>query len=143
VFTLDPLRYPLKLFQEVVSYLYSHNQYHVMMVDPAVAYQNYSGFNNGVQDDVFLKFSNGLIYQGVVWPGITAFPDWFAPNTQEYWDNEFSTFFDPSTGVDIDGLWININEASNFCPYPYSDPAAFAVKNNDPPAPPPVRLSAP
>jgi alpha-glucosidase len=143
VFTLDPLRYPLKLFQEVVSYLHSHNQYHVMMVDPAVAYQNYPAFNNGAKDDAFLKFSNGSIYQGVVWPGITAFPDWFAPNTQEYWDNEFSTFFDPSTGVDIDGLWIDMNEASNFCPYPCSDPAAFAVTNNDPPAPPPVRLSAP
>jgi alpha-glucosidase len=143
VFTLDPLRYQLKLFQEVVSYLHSHNQYHVMMVDPAVAYQNYPAFNNGVADDAFLKFSNGSIYQGVVWPGVTAFPDWFGPKTQEYWNNEFTTFFNPTDGVDIDGLWIDMNEASNFCPYPCSNPAATAIANGDPPTPPPVRLTAP
>ena len=80
---------------------------------------------------------------GVVWPGITAFPDWFNPNTQGYWNSEFETFFDPDTGVDIDGLWIDMNEASNFCPYPCSDPAGFAASNGDPPTPPPVRSSNP
>lgn len=143
VFTLDPYRYPLKLVQEVVSYLHSHNQHYIMMVDPAVAYQNYSAFNNGVAADAFLKFSNGSIYQGVVWPGPTAFPDWFAPQTQQFWNNEFSTFFDPTHGVDIDALWIDMNEASNFCDFPCSNPAAYAAANGDPPTPPPVRLSPP
>ncbi|KAL1964558.1 hypothetical protein VTN77DRAFT_6855 [Rasamsonia byssochlamydoides] len=143
VFTLDPYRYPLKLVQEVVSYLHSHNQHYIMMVDPAVAYQNYSAFNNGVANDAFLKFANGSIYQGVVWPGPTAFPDWFAPNTQQFWNGEFSTFFDPTNGVDIDALWIDMNEASNFCDYPCSDPATFAAASGDPPTPPPVRLSPP
>ena len=35
-----------------------------------------------------------------------------------------------------------MNEASNFCPYPCSDPAAFAVFNSDPPTPPAVRPNA-
>ena len=78
----------------------------------------------------------------MVWPGITAFPDWFNPNTQGYWNGEFSSFFDPTNGVDIDALWIDMNEASNFCPFPCSDPAGFAVQNGDPPAPPPVRPNA-
>jgi alpha-glucosidase len=38
--------------------------------------------------------------------GVTAFPDWFAMGTQEYWNSEFATFFDAETGVDIDALWI-------------------------------------
>lgn len=45
--------------------------------------------------------------------------------------------------MDIDGLWIDMNEASNFCPFPCSDPAAFAKFNDDPPTPPPVRPSNP
>jgi len=49
---------------------------------------------------------NGSIYQGVVWPGVTAFPDWFHPDTQAYWTEEFAKFFDADTGVDIDALWI-------------------------------------
>lgn len=51
-------------------------------------------------------YKNGSIFQGVVWPGVTAFPDWFHPKTQEYWNNEFLSFFDKDTGVDIDALWI-------------------------------------
>lgn len=74
-----------------------------------------------------------------MWPGVAAFPDWFNPKTQEYWNNEFSTFFDAKEGVDIDGLWIDMNEASNFCPFPCKDPAKFAKENGNPPAPPPVR----
>lgn len=74
VFTLDPDRFPLHLMQELVTYLHSHQQKYIVMVDPAVAYQDYSGFNNGVTDNAFLKLANGSVYKGVVWPGVTAFP---------------------------------------------------------------------
>jgi alpha-glucosidase len=80
---------------------------------------------------------------GAVWPGVTVYPDWFNPGTQEWWDGEFARFFDPSTGVDIDGLWIDMNEAANFCPWPCKNPAAYAEENNLPPAAPAVRESSP
>ena len=78
----------------------------------------------------------------MVWPGVTAFPDWFAPNTQDYWNNEFASFFNAS-GLDIDGLWIDMNEASNFCYYPCNNPEAFAEFNGDPPQPPGIRTYNP
>lgn len=142
-FTLDPYRYTLKPVQEVVQYLHSHNQHYVMMVDPAVAYQDYPPFNNGVEQGAFLKYPNGSIYEGVVWPGATTWPDWFAPHTQDYWNGEFSSFFDPAKGVGIDALWIDMNEASNFCDYPCTNPAAFAAVAGNSPTPPPLRLSPP
>lgn len=74
-----------------------------------------------------------------MWPGVTVFPDWFNEDTAPYWNGEFNIFFDPDTGVDIDGLWIDMNEASNFCPWPCPDAEAYARENNLPPAPPPVR----
>lgn len=79
------------------------------MVDPAVAYQDYPPYNNGAQDDIFLKRSNGSFWLGVVWPGVTVFPDWFNTDVQNYWNNEFSIFFSPQSGVDIDGLWIDVS----------------------------------
>lgn len=106
VFTLDTERFPLSKVRELVDHLHKNNQQYIVMVDPAVAYQNYPAFNNGVSAGAFLKNNNGSIFQGVVWPGITAFPDWFAPGTQGYWNSEFSTFFSRDSGVDIDGLWI-------------------------------------
>ncbi|KAK5169939.1 hypothetical protein LTR04_005570 [Oleoguttula sp. CCFEE 6159] len=143
VFTLDPLRFPLHLMREFIDYLHSHQQHYVVMVDPAVAYQNYPAFNDGVQQNAFLKFANGSVYKGVVWPGVTAFPDWFAPGTQGYWNGEFDSFFSASTGVDIDALWIDMNEASNFCTYPCTDPEGYARANGFPPRPPPARLGSP
>lgn len=68
VFTLDPDRFPLPKMRELVDYLHAHQQKYTVMVDPAVAYQNYSAFNNGRDQGIFLKTANGSIYQGVVWP---------------------------------------------------------------------------
>ena len=143
IFTLDPQRFPLEKVRELVTYLHDHDQHYIMMVDPAVAYQNYSAFNNGVDQGIFLKFANGSIYQGVVWPGVTAFPDWFDPATQNYWNGEFDSFFNADSGIDIDALWIDMNEASNFCDYPCNDPQGFASANGYPPTPPPVRAGSP
>ena len=58
------------------------------MVDPAVAYQDYYAFNKGKDADIFMKNGDGSIFKGIVWPGVTAFPDWFHEKTQEYWNNE-------------------------------------------------------
>lgn len=85
VFTLDPERFPLHLMRELVSTLHERQQHYIVMVDPAVAYQDYPPFNDGVADNAFMKTANGSVYKGVVWPGVTAFPDWFAKGTQGYW----------------------------------------------------------
>lgn len=71
--------------------------------------------------------------------------DWirFHPDTQSYWSGQFDSFFNADTGVDIDYLWIDMNEASNFCSYPCSNPQQYAQENGFPPEPPPVRNSSP
>jgi hypothetical protein len=69
VFTTDPERFPLNKMRELVSTLHERQQSYIVMVDPAVAYYNYSAFNNGIEANAFLKRANGSIYQGVVWPG--------------------------------------------------------------------------
>lgn len=79
--------------------------------------------------DVFLKKANGTIFKGRVWPGVAVFPDWFHSNTQKYWDDEFAGFFNADTGVDIDALWIDMNEPSNFCVYPCLDPEAGSAQD--------------
>jgi alpha-glucosidase len=121
VFTLGP-KFPINEMRDLVDNLHKNNQHYIVMVDPgqlrkdivdiiiliytAVAYQEYPSFNRGKDADVFLKTNNGSIYKGRVWPGVTAFPDWFHENTQGYWDTEFEKFFDPDHGVDIDALFV-------------------------------------
>ncbi|KAK2600207.1 hypothetical protein QQS21_005081 [Conoideocrella luteorostrata] len=136
VFSVDPERYPLHKMRELVSHLHDHDQHYVVMVDPAVAYQDYEPLHKGIEDDIFLKRSNGSVWIGVVWPGVTVFPDWFSKNIEKYWNGMFNSFFNKDTGVDIDALWIDMNEPSNFpCNFPCDDPYA-AAKGYPPPAPP-------
>jgi alpha-glucosidase len=58
-----------------------------------------------------------------------VFPDWFHSNTQKYWNNEFASFFNADSGVDIDALWIDMNEPSNFCEYPCLNPDAATAQD--------------
>lgn len=138
VFSLDPQRFPLHMMRELVDRLHKNKQQYIMMVDPAVAYQDYPPLVQGLKEKAFLQYKNGSAWLGVVWPGVTVYPDWFAENAQQYWTGQFQTFFDPESGVDIDAVWIDMNEPSNFgCHFPCDDP--FRSARGFPPAPPPVR----
>jgi alpha-glucosidase len=143
LFTLDPERYPLELVRDMVSYLHERQQHYIVMVNSAVWAGDNDVYNEGVEQNVWQVRENGSEYQGAVWPGPTVFPDWFHPNTQNYWNSQFEQFFDPATGVDIDGLWNDMNEPANFCPYPCPDPVAYSEESKNPPEPPPVRPGGP
>jgi alpha-glucosidase len=64
VFTLDPDRFPLEKMRELVSHLHDNDQNYIVMVDPAVAFQDYPPFNDGVDAAAFMRLSNGSIFQG-------------------------------------------------------------------------------
>ncbi|KAK2762250.1 hypothetical protein FQN54_001260 [Arachnomyces sp. PD_36] len=139
VFTLDSERFPLETVQDLVTYLHDHDQHYIVMVDPAVSTTENEAFGRGVEDGIFMKHDNGTLYKGAVWAGTSVFPDWFHEDTQDYWTNEFALFFDAEDGVDIDALWIDMNEASNFCEWPCLDPDQHSIDNDLPPDAPPVR----
>ncbi|KAI1140354.1 glycoside hydrolase family 31 protein [Hypoxylon sp. FL0543] len=136
VFTTDPERFPIHKMRELVETLHQRNQHYIMMLDPGIhRLGNYSTFARGEEKSVFLKADDGSDYRGVQWAGEVVWPDWIGSNTQDWWTNEISLFFDPDSGIDIDGAWNDMNEASNFCPNVDCDPAQEAKNGNNPPQP--------
>ena len=114
-FTLSPENFPVDKMQAFVKKLHDNDQRYVPIVDPAIYVRNstYSAYTEGLKLDVFVKDLNGVEpYLSQVWPGETYFPDWFAPNAQSYWSAQMKDFF---ALVAFDGIWIDMNEASNFC----------------------------
>ncbi|KAB5511529.1 glycosyl hydrolases family 31-domain-containing protein [Coniochaeta sp. 2T2.1] len=122
-FTLDPTKYPLTRMRDLVDKLHRAGQRYVMMLDPGIRRKGgYEPFETGADRDVFHMAADGSYYRGSQWAGEVVWPDWLHPNTQEWWTGEIQKFFDPQTGVDIDGLWNDMNEASNFCQDVSCDP---------------------
>lgn len=142
--TIDPERFPADLYKVLVDTLHARDQHYVVMVDPAVYYKvSNPALDEGLKYDIFIKEPNGSYYEGVVWAGPSYFPDWFHPDAQQFWDEQFLRLFDGKNGPDIDALWIDMNEPANFFNRPYpgnnTTPDKFAEEDGDPPTPPPVR----
>ena len=65
-----------------------------------------------------------------MWPGVTAYPDFTNPKSIPYWSNEIDKFH---KNVSFDGLWIDMNEPSNFVPGSTSVPPCPTSQLNTPP----------
>uniref|UniRef100_A0A8C4JJE3 alpha-glucosidase n=1 Tax=Dromaius novaehollandiae TaxID=8790 RepID=A0A8C4JJE3_DRONO len=114
----------------------------ILILDPAISANetDYPPFTRGVDDDVFIKWpdTNDIIY-AKVWPDFpnvevddtldwdtqvqlyrayTAFPDFFRNSTAEWWKREIIECYtnpnNASRSLKFDGLWIDMNEPSNF-----------------------------
>jgi alpha-glucosidase len=131
-FTLDEQRFDLHKMRELVTTLHSRDQRYVLILDPGIHYNlsNYPPYTTGHEQNVFLKAADGSDYLGGQWPGVVAWPDWFAENTQSWWTKLIGDFYDADTGVDIDGIWVDMNEASNFCNNITCNP--FDIEGNPP-----------
>ncbi|KAF2277138.1 uncharacterized protein EI97DRAFT_466667 [Westerdykella ornata] len=140
-FTLDPDRFPKDKMRELVATLHSRDQKYILILDPAIAATlsagEYPTYQRGRDLDVFFRAdpSKPEPYLGVQWAGVEAWPDWSNPRTEQWWTNEFDIFFNPTTGIDVDGVWVDMNEASNFCPDIKCNPAELAKNWNIPPEP--------
>jgi len=113
-FTLDPVNYPQHEMDQFVGALHQNNQHYVVIEDPGINVDpGYAPYDQLLQDNLYIRAADGSPFQGCVWPGATIFPDFLNNATTPYWQNQIESFLQL---VDVDGLWIDMNEISNaFC----------------------------
>uniref|UniRef100_A0A4W4FQF6 P-type domain-containing protein n=1 Tax=Electrophorus electricus TaxID=8005 RepID=A0A4W4FQF6_ELEEL len=112
-FTYNPVNF--STLPNLVNDLHINNQHYVMILDPGISSTQPAGsywpFDEGIRKDIFINNSSGDLLIGKVWPGLTAFPDFSNPDTHEWWYQNLQKFH---SKVPFDGLWIDMNEPSNF-----------------------------
>ncbi|KFW04784.1 Lysosomal alpha-glucosidase, partial [Eurypyga helias] len=112
-FTFDPQKFAS--LPSLVADLHKHGQRYVMILDPGISSTNPHGsywpFDEGLRRGLFLNTTQGQPLIGQVWPGFTAFADFSNPDTHQWWLENLQRFH---AHVPFDGLWIDMNEPSNF-----------------------------
>uniref|UniRef100_A0A4W3J130 Alpha glucosidase 2 n=1 Tax=Callorhinchus milii TaxID=7868 RepID=A0A4W3J130_CALMI len=100
---------------DLVKDLHDHRQRYVMILDPGISSTQTPGtywpYDEGLKRGVFINNATGNPLIGQVWPGLTAFPDFSDPKTQGWWYENLLRYHQ---AVPFDGVWIDMNEPSNF-----------------------------
>lgn len=109
IFTWDQERFPEP--QKMIKYLKDNDFRIVVMCDPGIKVeQGYEPYESGVKNDIFLKYDDGELYQGEVWPGWCHFPDFTNPAARKWWKEQMPSYVD----IGIEGFWNDMNEIATW-----------------------------
>jgi alpha-glucosidase len=111
VFTWDRTRFPdpARLLAELREMGFRV----VGIVDAGVKVdEQYSVYTEGRARNLFCKTLQGNDYQNVVWPGVSAFPDFTNSETRAWWGEQHRPLLDAGMA----GIWDDMNEPALFVP---------------------------
>jgi len=125
-FTIDHNNFPPETMRAMLA---KYKKRWVPIIDAGVAVNN-SIHDIGLSNNVYIKVPNGTNLLGQVWPGDVNYPDWFNPNTSMFWEIGLDLLYNE---VPFSGIWLDMNEASNFVPGDVGFvPDANDILNNPP-----------
>jgi alpha-glucosidase (family GH31 glycosyl hydrolase) len=78
-FVVDEENFPLSKMKNITD-----NYHYVVIVDAGVARET-EAYDIGRDAGIFVKDLSGREVKGQVWPGDTAYVDYFHPNATSYW----------------------------------------------------------
>lgn len=118
VFTWNPKRFAEP--QELIDDLKQDGFKVVTIVDPGVKYEpeaDYSVFEEGLNNDYFVRKTDGELFHGYVWPDKAVFPDFLRKEVREWWGNSHKSL----TSLGVAGIWNDMNEPA-LNDRPFGDP---------------------
>ncbi|KAM3091485.1 glycoside hydrolase family 31 protein [Phormidesmis sp. 146-12] len=107
VFTWSPTRFPDPA--KLIGELQQNGFKTVTIVDPGVKYEpdgEYKIYYEGLQNDYFVRTTDGHLVYGYVWPDKSVFPDFLRPEVRDWWGDRQKIL----TDAGVAGIWNDMNE---------------------------------
>lgn len=83
----------------------------VTIIDPGVKIEEgYNMYEEGIANDYYAKAPDGSVYENVVWPGDSVYPDFGNPKVRTWWGNHLDFY----TNLGVSGIWNDMNEPASF-----------------------------
>ncbi|HNI44002.1 MAG: DUF4968 domain-containing protein [Chitinophagales bacterium] len=84
----------------------------VVILDPGICCTatDYPVLDDGIANDVFVRYNDGENYSADVWPGTCFFPDFTRPETRQWWAKHLQTNIQQG----IKGFWNDMNEPATW-----------------------------
>lgn len=97
-----------------VKELHTKNKHFVVLVDPGIAIDPaYPVYQKGLNLNLYITSTKGgPPLKGVTWPGYSVWIDFLHPSATKFWEDCLQEFYNQ---IPFDGLWLDMNEPSNFC----------------------------
>ncbi|MFP4566453.1 MAG: TIM-barrel domain-containing protein [Spirochaetaceae bacterium] len=109
VFTWDPERFPSPA--RLIRELSDIGMRVVTIVDPGVKLDpEYEVYRSGLDGDHYCRRPTGEVYEGEVWAGPSAFPDFTRAATRSWWAELHENLF----AHGVAGIWNDMNEPADF-----------------------------
>lgn len=109
LFTWDKVRFPDPA--ELVKTLNKQGFQLTVINDPGIKVEKgYAAYESGVRENVFIKYPDGQLYTGQVWPGWCHFSDFTSEKGRNWWKQQMKSYVD----VGIAGFWNDMNEIATW-----------------------------
>lgn len=109
VFTYDKKAYPN--MKKTAEKLKKIGFKAVTIIDPGVkSEKGYPIYDKGIEGNFFCRRKSGRIYEGIVWPDKSVFPDFGRRDVRNWWGDNQKIL----TDWGISGVWNDMNEPADF-----------------------------
>ncbi|MFD2201442.1 TIM-barrel domain-containing protein [Shivajiella indica] len=109
VFTFDEEKFPDP--KAMIERLREKGFKVVVIMDPGIKTdKGYLPYDEGKEKELFVTYPDGEIYEGQVWPGWCAFPDFTKAEVRNWWGEKMSFYKDAG----VHGYWTDMNEPASW-----------------------------
>lgn len=104
-FTWNPDTFPQPA--QLTHDLHEQGFHLITILDPGTKIdEQYTIYQQGMEQDYFCRYENGAIFTGNVWPGACVFPDFSQSQVRAWWGNLYQNLLN----VGVDGIWNDMDE---------------------------------